>query len=158
MPIALTFRPAGPEHLPELLEMMKELQSDDPWSVPFDESEVRRVVEQLLSDPDFGRIWLIAAGAETVGYIVMAFDYSLEYRGRGAWVDEFFVRRTHRGLGIGTQALKFFSDQAKNLGVTVVHLEVNHGNPAIELYRRLGFEDHQRYLMTKWIITKPSLG
>jgi len=31
---------------------------------------------------------------------------------------------------------------------------VNHGNPAIELYRRKGFEDHQRYLMTKWIVEK----
>jgi ribosomal protein S18 acetylase RimI-like enzyme len=36
-----------------------------------------------------------------------------------------------------------------------VHLEVNHGSPAIDLYRRAGFEDHQRYLMTKWIIEKP---
>jgi GNAT superfamily N-acetyltransferase len=85
----------------------------------------------------------------------MAFDYSLEYRGRGAWVDEFYVRRSHRGSGIGTKALEFFCRQARELGVAVVHLEVNHGNPAIELYRRLGFEDHQRYLMTKWIIEKP---
>jgi len=79
----------------------------------------------------------------------MAFDYSLEYRGKGAWVAEFFVRPTHRGQGIGAHALEFFAEQARQLGVTVVHLEVNHGNPAIELYRRMGFEDHHRYLMTK---------
>lgn len=158
MPISTTFRLATPEDLTELVVMMKELQADDPWSVPFDEADAARVTEQLLRQPALGRIWLIAADERTIGYIVMAFDYSLEYRGRGAWVDEFFVRPTHRGLGIGTQALEFFSTQAKNLGVTVVHLEVNHGNPAIELYRRLGFEDHQRYLMTKWIIPKPSLG
>jgi len=86
---------------------------------------------------------------------VMAFDYSLEYRGRGAWIDEFFVRRTYRGQGIGTRVLEFFAAQAKELGATVVHLEVNHGNPALGLYRRSGFEDHHRYLMTKWIIEKP---
>lgn len=158
MPVSVTFRLAGPEHLTQLLQMMKELQADDPWSVPFVDAEAVRVTGQMLRDPALGRIWLIAADDKTVGYIVMAFDYSLEYRGRGAWVDEFFVRRSHRGTGIGTQALEFFSDQAKQLGVTVVHLEVNHGNPAIELYRRLGFEDHQRYLMTKWIIARPSLG
>ena len=89
------------------------------------------------------------------GYIVMAFDYSLEYRGKGAWVDEFFVRRSHRGQGIGAQALEFFAEQARQFGVTVVHLEVNHGNAAIELYRRMGFEEHERYLMTKWISEKP---
>jgi GNAT superfamily N-acetyltransferase len=153
--MVITFQPAGPEHQTELLAMMKELQLDDPWSVPFDDAQASQATGQLLRDPALGRVWLIVAGGENVGYIVMAFDYSLEYRGRGAWVDEFFVRRAHRGLGIGAHALEFFASQAKELGVTVVHLEVNHGNPAIDLYRRLGFEDHHRYLMTKWIIPKP---
>jgi GNAT superfamily N-acetyltransferase len=153
MPI--TFHTALPENLPELLAMMKELQADDPWSVPFDAAGAADVTDRLLRDPSLGRVWLIANDGQTIGYIVMAFDYSLEYRGRGAWVDEVFVRRSCRGRGIGTQALDFFACQAKDLGATVVHLEVNHGNPALELYRRSGFEDHHRYLMTKWIIEKP---
>ena len=151
----LSFKEAGAENLAELLVMMKDLQHDDPWSVPFDEAETARVTDQLLRDPSLGRVWIIAAEGVTVGYIVMAFDYSLEYRGRGAWVDEFFVRRSHRGKGIGTQALAFFCERAQALGASVVYLEVNHGNPALELYRRMGFEDHQRYLMTKWLIPKP---
>ena len=153
--MGITYQAAGPEHLTELLGMMQELQVDDPWSVPFDGREAERVTGQLLCNSSLGRAWLIAVDGRNIGYIVMAFDYSLEYRGRGAWVDEFFVRRSHRGMGIGTQALDFFAQQAKELGVSVIHLEVNHGNPAIELYRRRGFEDHHRYLMTKWIIEKP---
>jgi len=153
--MVITFQPAAPENLTELLAMMRELQVDDPWSCPFDEAETARVTDQLLRDPALGRAWLIAADGQNIGYIIMAFDYSLEYRGRGAWVDEFFVRRTHRGMGIGAQALEFFASQAKELGVAVIHLEVNHGNPAIDLYRRLGFQDHHRYLMTKWLIPKP---
>jgi len=153
--MVITYEAADPQDLSELLGMMKELQADDPWSVPFDEPVTARVTEQLLRDPSLGRVWLIDADGLKVGYIVMAFDYSLEYRGRGAWVDEFFVRGTHRGLGIGTQVLDFFAQQARELGLSVIHLEVNHGNPAIELYRRQGFEDHHRYLMTKWIIEKP---
>jgi GNAT superfamily N-acetyltransferase len=152
---AITFQAASPDNLAELLGMMRELQLDDPWSCPFDEQVTARVTEQLLSDPGLGRVWLISVDGQTIGYIVMAFDYSLEYRGRGAWIDEFFVRRSHRGRGIGTQVLKFFAGEAKKLGVTVIHLEVNHGNPAVELYRRLGFEDHHRYLMTKWILERP---
>jgi len=153
MPI--TFQAARLADLAELLILMKELQKDDPWSCPFEEAVASRVTADLLSDPSLGRTWLICDGPARIGYIVMAFDYSLEYRGRGAWVDEFFVRPAYRGQGIGTQALAFFAQQAKELGATVVHLEVNHGNPAIELYRRLAFEDHQRYLMTRWIIPKP---
>jgi len=153
--MAISFHPAAAENLAELLAMMKELQADDPWSAPFEQTAAAEATERLLRDPSLGRVWLIAYDGQTVGYIVMAFDYSLEYRGRGAWVDELFVRPSHRGSGIGTQALEFFAGQAKRLGVTVVHLEVNHGNPAVELYRRLGYEDHHRYLMTKWIVGKP---
>ena len=153
--MAISFHPAAAENLAELLAMMKELQADDPWSAPFEQTAAAEATERLLRDPSLGRVWLIAYDGQTVGYIVMAFDYSLEYRGRGAWVDELFVRPSHRGSGIGTQALEFFSEQAKRLGVTAVHLEVNHGNPAVELYRRFGYEDHHRYLMTKWIVAKP---
>jgi GNAT superfamily N-acetyltransferase len=151
----LKFQLAEARHLTELLALMKELQQDDPWSCRFDGVEARRATARLLRDPMLGRAWMIVADRQSIGYIVMAFDYSLEYRGRGAWIDEFFVRRQFRGSGIGTRALEFFVAQAKELGVSVVHLEVNHGNPAIDLYRRLGFEDHQRYLMTRWIIPKP---
>ncbi len=153
MQVAL--QPAALTDLSQLVNMMKELQADDPWSVPFERAAAERAMDQLLQDPSLGRVWLIAADEQIIGYIVMCFDYSLEYGGRGAWVDEFFVRPSHRGLGIGSQALDFFVQQAKALGVTTVHLEVNHENPAIELYRRKGFEDHERYLMTKWITDKP---
>lgn len=153
--MAIEFTLARPQDLQELLAMMTELQTDDPWSCTFDEKFARSVMDELLRNPSVGRVWIISAGAETIGYIVMAFDYSLEYRGKGAWVDEFFIRPAHRGQGVGAKALEFFEEQARLLGVKVVHLEVNHGNPAIELYRRRGFEDHQRYLMTKWIDGKP---
>jgi diamine N-acetyltransferase len=146
---------ARPENLAELLSMMKELQADDPWSCRFDEHLAGDAMGELLRNPSYGRVWLIAEGSLTIGYIAMAFDYSLEYGGRGAWVDEFFVRRQHRGHGIGAKALDFFIEQARQLGVTVVHLEVNHGNAAIGLYRRAGFEEHQRYLMSLWIAKKP---
>jgi len=82
----------------------------------------------------------------------MTFDYSLEYRGKGAWLDELFVKPAFRGKGIGSEALEFFENTAREQVVSVIHLEVNHGNPALELYRKLGFEDHPRYLMSKWLV------
>lgn len=151
----IAFTLAAQESLHELLVMMRELQADDPWSCRFEEESARNALDELLRDPSLGRVWIISDDAKPIGYIVMAFDYSLEYRGKGAWVDEFFVRRSYRGQGVGAQALGFFAEQARQLGVKAIHLEVNHGNPAIELYRRMGFEDHHRYLMTKWLDDKP---
>jgi ribosomal protein S18 acetylase RimI-like enzyme len=39
------------------------------------------------------------------------------------------------------------------MGVTALHLEVDHGNdPALELYQRAGYQDHDRNLMTKRLV------
>ncbi|MDB6031743.1 MAG: family N-acetyltransferase, partial [Verrucomicrobiales bacterium] len=37
-------------------------------------------------------------------------------------------------------------------GITAVHLEVDRSNSrAQELYRKAGYADHDRFLLTKWI-------
>jgi len=140
------------EDVAALLVMMRAMQADDPWSVPFVESRTREAVELMLRNPSYGQGWFIEHDGRCVGYIILSFDFSLEYGGRNAWVDEFFIERESRGQGLGAQALEFFEQTAREAGATAIHLEVNEGNRAIELYRRRGFEDHHRYLMTKWLV------
>jgi ribosomal protein S18 acetylase RimI-like enzyme len=82
---------------------------------------------------------------------VLSFDFSLEYGGRNAWIDELFIRPELRGKGVGSKALDFAVQGARECGAKVLHLEVNRGNPAINLYRRYGFEDHNRSLLSKWL-------
>ena len=132
-----------------LLPMMRHMQKDDPWSEPFDEPAVRANLTELLTNPVFGVIHLVREKTKPIGYLVICFDYSLEYRGKGAWIDELFVEAAHRGKGIGTQLLDLAEAASREHHAKFIHLEVTHGNPAIELYRRRGFQDHQRYLMSK---------
>jgi len=145
------FRLARLVDLNVLVAMMAEYQQDDPWSVSFEQNCARNAARGLIANPALGCIWLICDAENPIGYIVMTFDYSLEYAGKCAWVDEFFVSKAHRGRGIGSQALEFFAAEAKNLGARTIHLGVNDGNPAIELYRRAGFEDRDAHVMTKWV-------
>jgi GNAT superfamily N-acetyltransferase len=140
-----------PEDLPILLGLMKAMQEDDPWSVPFEEDRVRETVRMLLVDARCGKAWFVCEGARIVGYIVMSFDFSLEYGGVNPWVDEFFIEKESRRKGLGARVLDFFEQAAREAGATAIHLEVNHGNRAIELYRRRGFVEHSRFLMTKRI-------
>jgi ribosomal protein S18 acetylase RimI-like enzyme len=48
--------------------------------------------------------------------------------------------------------MEFVEARARELGVNAIHLEVDRGNdPALGLYRRTGYVDHDRHLMTKWL-------
>jgi len=144
-------RDASTEDLDLLVALMREMQGDDPWSCEFTDRGAREAASNLLRNPALGRFWMICLDQEIVGYIVLSFDYSLEYGGKCGWVDEFFVRQEYRGRGIGSQALQFFADRARGLGARTVHLGVRRGNPAIDLYRRAGFKEHDAYVMTKWL-------
>lgn len=132
-----------------VVNLMRHMQNDDPWSEPFNESTLRQNLAELLCNSHFGLVYLARDAQALLGYLVICFDYSLEYRGKGAWIDELFVEPSHRGQGIGTHLLDLAERASSEHGARFLHLEVNHGNPAIELYRRRGFIDHQRYLMTK---------
>ena len=145
------YHAAQTSDLDTLLHLMGGLQQDDPWSVPFREEQVRENLRELILNPFAGRVFLICDANSPIGYLVLSFDFSLEYGGTNAWIDELFVRRELRGQGIGAKALQFAAQAAREHGAKVLHLEVNRGNPAIHLYRRHGFEDHDRYLLSKWL-------
>ena len=142
---------AKPRHVPVLLRLMRNL-AEHPPAIAFDEGEVRRALKRFLAHPEFGRCWLICRGQRIAGYVVLTFGYSFEYRGRDAFVDELYVQPEFRRKGLGRRALKFLEQRARSFGANAVHLEVDRGNrAAIGLYRRAGYTDHRRHLMTKWL-------
>jgi GNAT superfamily N-acetyltransferase len=141
------FRAARDKDLALLLALMQEYYTLD--HLPYDEAAARQALQALLRDPGLGRIWLIHAGTETAGYAVLTLGYSLEYRGQDAFIDELYLRERYRGQGLGRQALQWLEQAARTLGVRALHLEVERGNPRAQaLYRRHGFRDNDRQLLT----------
>lgn len=60
------------------------------------------------------------------------------------------VAPSHRGLGIGARMLKALFELAKrDFAISLMHLQVYEGNPAIRLYERMGFREFGR--QDKWI-------
>jgi ribosomal protein S18 acetylase RimI-like enzyme len=159
---APSFRVATEFDAEILLPFMRDYYAFDGHA--FDEQKARAALIALLRDPNLGRVWLILAntneaektertnGAFPVGYIVLCFGYSLEWLGRDAFVDEFYLLPDYRGRGWGRKTMAFLEDAARSLNVTALHLEVMHRNPnALELYRKLGFEGHKSSFLSKWI-------
>jgi ribosomal protein S18 acetylase RimI-like enzyme len=149
-----TFRVAKVADLDAVRDLMQALFLEDrlPDQRAFDSSRARSALADLVTDPSRGSVWLICDGDAAVGYVAVAFGYSLEFHGRDAFIDELYVRPSHRGRGWGTRAMKHAEAIARAENIHAIHLEVGRRNGAAQaLYRKLGYADHERYLMTKWI-------
>jgi GNAT superfamily N-acetyltransferase len=148
--VLVTFLPLTHAEIDGVLAMMSQLYAQD--AIPWDENRSRRAILDLLAAPDSGGTWLTVVDGVTAGYVVLTICFSLELYGRYALLDEFFVEEAWRGQGIGGQALDFVEEQCRRLGVKALRLEVDrHNDRALDLYRRRGFEAHDRYMMTKWL-------
>jgi ribosomal protein S18 acetylase RimI-like enzyme len=148
----ISFRPAAAEDDLALLRMMRNLAEQEPGAYFFDEPAVREVLRKFLASPELGQAWVFFDGETPAGYIVLTFGYSFEYHGRDSFIDELYIEPQYRRQGIGKRAMQFVEERARELGVNAIHLEVDQSNePAAELYRRTGYDDHARFLMTKWL-------
>jgi ribosomal protein S18 acetylase RimI-like enzyme len=118
----------------------------------FDREKARGALTALLRDANLGGAWLIFDADAPAGYIVLCFGYSLEWLGRDAFVDEFYLREQYRGRGWGKKTMEFVEDAARAAGIRTLHLEVVRGNEgALALYRTLGFREHASTFLSKWI-------
>jgi GNAT superfamily N-acetyltransferase len=118
----------------------------------FDEAKAHVALMALLRDDNLGRAWLILDRGGPVGYVVLCFGYSLEWLGRDAFVDEFYLLQEYRQRGWGRKTMEFVEGAARAAGVLTLHLEVVRTNrAAFQVYRNLGFAEHDSSLLSKWI-------
>jgi len=145
-----TFRAAERADVETLLDMVREYYEFDGHT--YERDALRQALEGLLDDPARGHAWLICDGPAPIGYVVLTLGYSVEYHGRDAFVDELYIRASHRGRGLGTRTLAFLEATCRALQVRALHLEVErHNTSAQRLYRKIGFYDQDRYLMTRLV-------
>lgn len=143
------FDRAGDPDWPDLIQMMQDFYLHE--EIPFDPEDALRALRGLDAGPA-GAAWIIREDTMPVGYMVVTHGYSLEFHGRDAFVDELYVRPAFRGRGIGTEALAVAGRYCAVRGINALHLEVDGANHrAHRLYTRVGFSEHRRHLMTKWI-------
>jgi len=133
--------------LPLLEQMVRAYYVEDGHR--FDPERQRAALAVLIDSAELGRGWLVMLAGRPVGYVVLTLGFSIEAGGCEGCVDELFLVPEVRGRGIGRRVLGLLEDEARRLGVRRLFLEVEHGNRASGLYRRAGFVDHRRHLMSK---------
>jgi ribosomal protein S18 acetylase RimI-like enzyme len=140
------FQPITAQDIPAVITMMEEFYAIDGY--PIDVAVSRGLMAEFLKNESLGKGWLIVADGEAMGYVLLTFVFSFEYKGRIAFLDELFISPKARGMGLGKQALDFIHEQAKLLSVKIIYLEVEgHNEAAQKLYLSKNFIIHNRGLM-----------
>ena len=142
--MATEIRLATIRHIDELLPLVSAYHDFE--GVIQDEGTRRKTISTLLLAPDLGPVWLIYHAGSLAGYIAICLGYSIEFGGRDAFVDEFFLREDFRGKGIGTAVLKMVIERLGDDGVKALHLEVGKSNQRAQaMYEAAGFVLRDQY-------------
>ena len=142
----ITFKPLKNSDIEIIIKKMQDFYALDNY--PIDVQTSRNLFETFISNESLGRCWIILNEKEVVGYVILTFIFSFEYKGQIAFIDELYIQATHRSQGIGQKTIDFIKTEAKNLDIKLLYLEVeNHNEAAQKLYLKNDFEVHNRSLI-----------
>lgn len=138
--------------MPVLIHMMGEFFAL--FQYPFDRQEREQQMTEILQNPSWGQLWICCAPDMSIlGYQFIAYTYSFEFKGRVAYLDEYYLQENARGQGHGEKFLDLIIQKYRDEQFGSMRLEVESYNQrAYYLYEKLGFKLHgSRHLMTKYL-------
>jgi ribosomal protein S18 acetylase RimI-like enzyme len=145
-----TIRPVAARDLEALTRLAEDFHAEDGHVL---DPGGRRALAAIAAGEPLARAWLFELEGRSVGYAVLTLGFSVEYGGRDGFVDDLYLAAEARGRGLGRQAMGFLEAEARELGIQALHLEVGAENArALALYRRSGFRDNGRRLMSKRLV------
>lgn len=142
----ITFQPLQSTQIEFITQMMCDFYAIDNY--PIDVAETKILFQEFIADEKLGKSWLIFDDDEIVGYVILTFVFSFEYKGRLAFLDELYIKESARGKGIGKKTIAFIKEQVSYLNVKMMYLEVErHNQSAQKLYLAHDFVFHNRKIM-----------
>jgi GNAT superfamily N-acetyltransferase len=144
--MAATYKPIEPSDIEVLVSMMEAFYAIDHY--PIDTEKSRKLFAQFIDEPQLGKAWLILNDEKPIGYVILTFVFNFEYGGKIAFVDELYLSESARGQGIGKACIEFVKQQAEQLSLKLLYLEVeDHNSNSQKLYLSTGFQFHNRLTM-----------
>jgi GNAT superfamily N-acetyltransferase len=139
--------------IPTLVAMMREFYAEANYAL--DADWATKAFSAVLQDNSRGIAWIVAEGNEPIGYVVVTFRLSMEFGGPDAFIDDLFVRASHRRRGARRIALEAAFAECRRRGVLAVHVETAADSVAAKaLFGSFGLEDRNRLLLTARLTTR----
>ncbi len=142
----ITFQALQPMQIEEVVSMMEDFYAIDNY--PIDIELSKKLFEEFIINQHLGKSWVIHHNNQIIGYVIITFIFSFEYKGTIAFLDELFIKKSHRNKGFGTKTIQFIINQVKKQNLKLIILEVeNHNLKAQKMYSENNFEVHNRKIM-----------
>jgi GNAT superfamily N-acetyltransferase len=144
---ALKIRFATSRDFERLLRLVAAYYQFD--SIAFDAPVTGAALRRLLREKSLGRAWVIDSGRDLAGYVIVTYNYDLEFGGIEAIMTDLFIAQRYRGKGLGARTIEAVRDFCLQEGIGALELQVSRRNDAAQtFYRSLGFEVLDRIVMS----------
>lgn len=104
-------------------------------------------IAACLSDNPYLEGYVFAENGELQGYAMLAKSFSTEFGKPCIWIEDIYLKESHRGKGLGQAFFQFLEEQYPRV---IFRLEAEEENEtAVALYRKQGFRNIPYYEMIK---------
>jgi diamine N-acetyltransferase len=158
----IEFQKANLSDFSELLRLIRAYYRFD--HLRFRSRTVSAALRKLLKSRSLGRIWIMRDRMKAVGYIMLTFNYDLEFGGFEGIITDLFILSGYRDRGLGRRALAEVCAYCRSAGIRTVELQVEeHNERALQFYRHCGFRKLSRMVLSKdvsegWLRATSPLG
>jgi GNAT superfamily N-acetyltransferase len=123
----VNIRVADRDDIPRLLPLVRQYWEYE--SIPgFEPVRIGALLEQLLTHPHLGMVWVAQSGERLAGYLAAVFLLSLEHQGLIAEIDELFVLAEDRATGVGSRLLAAAEGSLAATGCVRIQLQLGDAN------------------------------
>lgn len=140
---------ATKDDLPHLVELLDELFTLESDFHP-DPGKQLHGLCTILDEPELGKLFVLRVNGKVAGMANALITISTAEGARALLLEDVIVRREYRGGGLGRQLVEHVLKWAQWQGMVRATLLVDRDNqPALDFYRKLGFESSNMTVLRK---------
>ncbi|WP_428240077.1 GNAT family N-acetyltransferase [Gynuella sp.] len=124
--------------IPLLTKLMTQFNVEESIELPVE--VMKKTIELSFSNRNYIQTFIAYEGNSVVGYIHICYSFSFEYQGLEASIDEIFILKEFRGLGLAKVLFDDIENEIKSRGAVAIRADVSDDKPWLDgFYKKLGF-------------------
>jgi len=130
---------AQPADIPEMVQLLDELFSQDIEFVPNHEKQ-QRGLELIVNNPEMGEILVLKNDGSIIGMVSLLYSISTALGGKVTILEDMIITKEFQSKGLGSKLLGAAIDFASDRGCMRITLLTDYDNEIAQaFYRKFGF-------------------